>query len=86
MITLTTTTQQAIARIATAPATSEQGRRPPTPATRLTLAACPTPLRCITPCDTCAAVARNVAGELAQILRERHGSSQVADWLNGMQP
>jgi hypothetical protein len=56
----------------------------PTPSTRLSLAACPTPLRCPAPCDTCTGVARNVAGELAQLLRERHGgSSQVADWLDG---
>jgi hypothetical protein len=56
----------------------------PTPFTRLALAACPTPLRCPAPCDTCTGVARNVAGELGQILRERHGgSSQVADWLEG---
>ena len=87
MITLTTTTQQAMARIATAPATSEQGRRPPTPSTRLAMAACPTPLRCNEPCDTCTCVARNVSSKLAQMLRERHGgSSQVADWLDGIQP
>ena len=84
MITLTTPTQQAMARIAAAPATSEQGRR--TLPTRLAMAACPMPSRCPAPCETCSGVARNVAGELAQILRERHGSSQVADWLEGMQP
>ena len=93
MITYTTPTHQAMARIATAPATSEQGRTVkesltvPTPSTRLAIAACPMPARCHTPCETCTYVARNVAGELAQILRERHGgSSQVADWLDGMQP
>ena len=60
---------------------------PITPSTRLSLAACPTPLRCPEPCQTCTGVARNVAGELAQILRERHGgSSSVADWLEGMRP
>jgi hypothetical protein len=84
MITLTTPTQQALARIATAPATSDQRRRPPTPSTRLSLAACPMPARCFTPCETCTNVARSVAGELGQILRERHGgSSSVADWLDG---
>ena len=58
---------------------------PITPSTRLSLAACPTPLRCPEPCQTCTAVARSVAGELAQLLRERHGgSSQVADWLDGL--
>jgi hypothetical protein len=57
---------------------------PITPSTRLALAACPTPLRCPEPCQTCTGVARNVAGELGQLLRERHGgSSQVADWLEG---
>jgi hypothetical protein len=66
----------------TTPTSTEQ----PTPSTRLALAACPTPLRCPEPCDTCTGVARNVAGELGQILRERYGgSSQVADWLEGMQ-
>jgi hypothetical protein len=120
-IQLTTPTLQAMARIATAPATSEQGRRPaprcpgahtiaecggpceqdfrlcdcgllqrlnpPRPAPpgrRLSHAACPGPQRCPEPCETCSAVARSVAGELGQILRERHGgSSSVADWLDG---
>ncbi len=87
MTTLTTPTQHALARIATAPATSDQGRRTPTPSTRLAMAACPMPARCHAPCETCTNVARNMAGELAQILRERYGgSSQVADWLDGMQP
>jgi hypothetical protein len=70
MITLTTPTQQAMARIATAPATSDQAQRPPTPSTRLSLAACPLPGRCPEPCQTCTAVARSVAGELGQVLRE----------------
>jgi hypothetical protein len=121
MITYTTPTQQAMARIATAPATSEQGRRPaprcpgahtiaecggpcerdfrlcdcgllqrlnpPHPAPpgrRLSHAACPMPGRCPEPCETCSAVARSVAAELGQVLRERHGgSSSVADWLDG---
>jgi hypothetical protein len=85
MIHLTTPTQQAMARIATAPATSDQAQRPPTPSTRLSLAACPMPARCFTPCETCTNVARSVAGELGRILRERHGgSSSVAEWLDGL--
>jgi hypothetical protein len=84
MITYTTPTQQAMARIATAPVTSDQGRPTPTASTRLALAACPMPRRCPEPCQTCTAVARSVAGELGQVLRERHGgSSSVADWLDG---
>ncbi len=83
MITYTTPTQQAMARIATA-VSSDQARPTPTPSTRLSLAACPTPLRCPEPCQTCTAVARSVAAELGQVLRERHGgSSSVADWLDG---
>jgi hypothetical protein len=85
MITYTTPTQQAMARIATAPVTSDQGRPTPTPSTRLVLAACPMPGRCSKPCQTCTAVARSVAAELGQVLRERHGgSSSVADWLDGL--
>ena len=85
MITLTTATQQALARIVTAPVTSEQRRRPVPLLTRLAHAACPMPGRCPQPCDTCTTVARDVAAELGQVLRERHGgSSQVADWLDGL--
>ncbi len=58
MITLTIPTQQAMARIATAPATSDQAQRPPTPSTRLSLAACPMPGRCPEPCQTCTALAQ----------------------------
>ena len=61
MIHLTTPTQQALARIATAPATSEQGRRPLP--TRLALAACPMPSRCPAPCEMCAEVAERVVVE-----------------------
>jgi hypothetical protein len=87
MIAYTTPTLQAMARIATAPVTSDQARRPPTPSTRLSLAACPMPARCFTPCETCTNVARSVAGELGQAARERHGgSSSVADWMDGMRP
>jgi hypothetical protein len=59
MTTLSPSTQAALARIATAPATSDQGRRPPPP-DPLALAACPMPARCAYPCDTCAVVARRV--------------------------
>jgi hypothetical protein len=85
MITLTTPTQQAMARIATAPATSDQGKRPPPLSHRLAQAACP--MRCATPCQDCRRFAVAVALELGHVLRERHGgSSQVADWLDGLQP
>lgn len=53
--------EAAIARIATAPATSEQGRRPLS--TRLAHAACPMPSRCPAPCEMCASVAERVVGE-----------------------
>jgi len=58
MIALSPSTQAALARIATAPATSDQGRRPPPDP--LALAACPMPQRCAQACDTCAVVARRV--------------------------
>lgn len=63
MITLTTPTQQAMARIAAAPATSDQGRRTPPPSIRLALAACPMPSRCPVPCEMCAEVAERVVVE-----------------------
>ena len=88
MITLTTPTQQAMARIATAPATSDQGKRPPLLSHRLAQAACPmrSLRRCDNPCQDCRRFAVAVALELGQVLRERHGgSSQVADWLDGLQ-
>jgi hypothetical protein len=56
-------TQAALARIRTAAATSDQGRRPPPP-DPLALAACPMPARCTHPCDTCAVVARRVVAAL----------------------
>jgi hypothetical protein len=90
MITYTTPTQQAMARVATAPATSDQGKRPPPLSHRLAQAACPMQTlhrwRCRTPCHGCRRFAVAVALELGQVLRERHGgSSQVADWLDGLQ-
>lgn len=54
-------TRQVMARIATAPATSEQGRRPLPP--RLALASCPMPSRCPVPCEMCAKVAERVVVE-----------------------
>jgi hypothetical protein len=63
MIHLTTPTQQALARIATAPVTSDQARPTPTPSTRLSLAACPMPARCPEPCEMCAGVAERVVAE-----------------------
>jgi hypothetical protein len=84
MIQLTTPTQQAIERLRSAPATSDQGKRLPPLSHRLAQAACP--MRCATPCHTCRRFAVAVALELGQVLRERHGgSSQVADWLDGLQ-
>jgi len=88
MIQLTTPTQQAIERLRTAAATSDQGHRPPPLSHRLAQAACPmqTLQRCATPCHDCRQFAVAVALELGQVLRERHGgSSQVADWLDGLQ-
>jgi len=62
----------------------------PTPADRLALALCLSApesggLACRYVCQTCRTGAAAVARELAAILRERHGgSSQVADWLDGV--
>jgi hypothetical protein len=64
----------------------------PTPSDRLALALCrsiatslgdyPT---CSSPCSECREQSAAVAAEVATILRERHGgSSQVADWLDGV--
>ena len=48
-------------------------------------AALPGSKPCQTPCGACRVTSAAVAHELAQILRERHGgSSQVADWLDGV--
>lgn len=63
----------------------------PTPADRLALAACASygspfgmcPVEAI--CAECRQQSTAVTRELAKILRERHGgSSQVADWLDGV--
>jgi hypothetical protein len=61
----------------------------PTLSDRLALAACPrqrsgaTP--CLAPCIDCLAIAKAVAHEIADWLRERHGgSSTTADPLDGV--
>jgi len=59
----------------------------PTYIDRLALAACSdrtSGAGCATPCDGCRRDSAAVATELATILRERHGSSSVADWLDGV--
>jgi hypothetical protein len=61
----------------------------PTPADRLALAVCvaelPGSKPCKAPCNGCRVNSAAVSRELAAILRERHGgSSQVADWLDGV--
>ena len=60
----------------------------PTPADRLALAVCvavlPGSKPCKAPCNACRVNSAAVAHELAAILRERHGSSATADWLDGV--
>lgn len=62
----------------------------PTDADRLALALCTgdwdfDDRKCKTPCTACCRNSAAVTRELARILRERHGgSSQVADWLDGV--
>jgi hypothetical protein len=61
-----------------------------TDADRLALALCTSDWdfddrKCKNPCTACRRNLAAVTRELAQILRERHGgSSQVADWLDGV--
>jgi len=66
----------------------------PTPADRLALAVCASswsppastlslPL-CRLPCIRCRHISQAHAHELATILRERHGSSTTADWLEAI--
>lgn len=60
-----------------------------TPADRLALALCPYIKGvCKVPASDCRHYCRRdsaaVAHELAAILRERHGSSTTADWLDGV--
>ena len=61
----------------------------PSPADRMALAVCvaslPGSKPCQSPCNACRVNSAAVAHEIARQLRERHGgSSQVADWLNGV--
>lgn len=61
----------------------------PSPADRMALALCvavwPSSGRCQSPCNDCRVHSAAVAHEIARQLRERHGgSSQVADWLDGV--
>jgi hypothetical protein len=58
-------------------------------ADRLALAVCraigyPGPCHLSQICDGCREQSAAVARELAAILRERHGSSTTADWLDGV--
>jgi hypothetical protein len=56
-----------------------------TDADRLALALCPHCCHVSQICSDCRRESANHCRELAQILRERHGgSSQVADWLDGV--
>jgi hypothetical protein len=61
----------------------------PTPADRLALTICSASKGrkkppCATPCGPCRRISQAHARELAAILRERHGHSETADWLNGI--
>jgi hypothetical protein len=61
----------------------------PSPADRMALAMCvavlPGSKPCQSPCNACRVNSAAVAHEIARQLRERHGgSSQVADWLDGV--
>lgn len=49
---------------------------------RLALAVCAE--GCTASCSGCRSAALRTARELAVALRERHGSSSVADWLDGI--
>ena len=53
---------------------------------RMALALCSwRPVTCANPCTLCQAQSAAVAHEIARQLRKRHGgSSQVADWLDGV--
>ena len=57
-----------------------------TPADRLALALCLANSdigQCAKACEDCRFLCAAVTTELAAILRERHGSSTTADWLDG---
>jgi hypothetical protein len=59
----------------------------PTPTDRLALALCRANSdigQCAKACEDCRFLCAAVTTELAAILRERHGSSTTADWLDGV--
>ena len=56
----------------------------PTPADRMALAMCKFSGQCEAACPWCRQASAKVTAELAAILRERHGSSTTADWLDGV--
>jgi hypothetical protein len=68
------------------PSVAEQSSAPqPAAADRLALAVCPHRCHPSQICGLCRRDSANHCRELALILRERHGgSSQVADWLDGV--
>lgn len=73
----------------TPPATEESSAPQPTPTDRMAPAVCvaelPSSKPCRSPCNGCRVNSAAVAREIARQLRERHGgSSQVADWLDGV--
>ena len=55
-----------------------------TPADRLALAMCNFSTPCSRPCFSCRLASGRHSHELATMLRERYGSSAVADWLDGI--
>ena len=56
----------------------------PTPADRMALAMCHSSGQCEAACPWCRQASARVAREIARQLRERHGSSTTADWLDGV--
>jgi hypothetical protein len=68
----------------TPPATEEFSASHPTYADRLALAMCKFGGECKAACPWCREASAKATQELATILRERHGSSSVADWLDGI--
>jgi hypothetical protein len=66
------------------PVTEESSAPQPTPADRLALAMCNYSTPCSRPCLPCRLASARHSRELAAILRERHGSSTTADWLDGV--
>jgi hypothetical protein len=56
----------------------------PTYSDRLALALCKFSGECEIACPWCRQASAKVTTQLATILRERHGSSATADWLDGV--